>query len=114
MTTRSDLDRSLGAWFQAGAGEGTPDYLDEIVERVAREPQRAWWSSPERWLPMDTVARLQPAPRMVWFLVLLALVVALGAAALAIVGSSPSPAVPLLGLARNGPVIYSRDGDIFR
>jgi len=81
---------------------------------VAREPQRAWWSSPERWLPMDTVARLQPAPRMVWFLVLLALVVALGAAALAIVGSSPSPAVPLLGLARNGPVIYSRDGDIFR
>ena len=64
MTTSLDLERSLGAWFRADAGEGTPDHLDEIVAGVAREPQRPWWSSPERWLPMDTtLARAADARR---------------------------------------------------
>ena len=30
-----------------------PDYLDEILARTTRTRQRPWWSSLERWLPVD-------------------------------------------------------------
>ena len=112
MTTSHDLERSLGAWMQSAADEGLPDYLDEIVHRVALERQRAWWSSPERWLPVDTTLRLSPVPRAAWLLVILALVFALGAA-IAIVGSLPRHADPF-GPARNGSLVYSgANGDLY-
>ena len=60
---------------------------------------------------MQASLRLAPVPRVAWLLIVLALLVALGAMALA-VGSRPRPADPF-GLARNGAVAYGADGDIF-
>ena len=115
MTTRFDLDRSLADWFHASAGEGTPDYLDEIVERVAREPQRPWWSSPERWLPMDTTfsGRLAPAVRPAWVLILIGVLLAAVVAAALLAGSQRRLPAPF-GPARNGDFVLGADGDIVR
>ena len=62
MNTRVDLERSVGAWLRAAAGDASPDYLDEIVDRVANVGQRPWWSSPRGWLPMNS-----PVPRTFGF-----------------------------------------------
>ena len=113
MTTSHDLERSLGAWMQAAADEGLPDYLDEIVDRVARERQRAWWSSPERWLPMDTTfsGRLAPSLRPAWLLILAALLLLGIVATVLLVGSQPRLPAPF-GPARNGTIAVQRDFDI--
>jgi dipeptidyl aminopeptidase/acylaminoacyl peptidase len=115
MTTRSDLDRSLAAWFNATADDATPDYLDEIVERVARQPQRPWWSSLERWLPMDTTfsARLAPAVRPAGVLIVVGLLIAVVVAAVLIAGSQRRLPPPF-GLARNGDFVFAANGDIYR
>src|SRR5262245_35052356 len=96
MTTRFDLDRSLATWFHAEADGAAPDYLDEVVERVARAPQRPWWSSPERWLPVDITSRANVfAPRRFGRLLLVGLLIlAIAALAVFAVGSRPAP-VPL-------------------
>ena len=115
MTTRFDLDRSLGAWFRADAGDGTPDYLDEIVDRVASEPQRTWWSSPERWLPMDVTTRASVLafPRAGRLLLVGLLVLALAALVAYVVGSRPQRLPPPFGPANNGTILSERNGDIY-
>ena len=112
MTTNAWFDDRLAAWLQEDSEHRVPEHLGEVLELTQPMRQRAWWSSPERWLPLDATLRLAPAPKFAWLLVVLGLVLALGVAA-ALVGSPPNLPPPF-GLARNGPVIYSRDGDIFR
>jgi hypothetical protein len=113
MTTSHDLERSLGAWMHAHADEGMPDYLDEIVDRVARERQRAWWSSRERWLPMDTTfsARLAPSFRPAWLLILAAILLLGLVGAVLLVGSQPRLPAPF-GPARTGTIAVEQDFDI--
>ena len=116
MTTRSDLDRSLGAWFRASAAEAMPDYLDEIVDRVARERQRAWWSSLERWLPVDLTTRattLAP-PRNVRLVLAAGLIVLIVATAILAVGSTRTRPAPPFGEARNGAIVFATSGDIYQ
>jgi Tol biopolymer transport system component len=113
MTTRDNFGRDLSRWLSEDAQHRVPDHLTEVLVQTAATRQRPWWSSPERWLPVQTTLRLAPVPRVpVLLLVTAALVVAIAAAAV-FVGSKPRPA-PIVGIAQNGPVIYSEDGDLFR
>jgi len=113
MTTRPDFERNVAAWLNTTAGEGTPDYLEEIEARVDVVRQRAWWSSPERWLPMDLTARAStlPRPRLGPMLVAVALLVTLVVGALLVIGSSRRVPPPF-GTARNGLIGTGDNGDI--
>lgn len=113
MTTRDSFGRDLSRWLHEDAAHRVSDHLGEVLVRTVATRQRPWWSSPERWLPVQTTLRLAPVPRVpVLLLVTAALVVAIAAAA-AFVGSRPRPA-PVVGIAQNGPVVYSENGDLFR
>jgi Periplasmic component of the Tol biopolymer transport system len=112
MTHDDGFDRTVSTWLDVQAGRGAPGYLDEILARTTRTRQRPAWSSLERLLPMQTSLHLAPMPRFAWLLVVLALIVALGAAVL-VVGSRQRLPAPF-GLARNGSVAYgASDGDIY-
>ncbi len=63
MTYHDGFDRTVTEWLDEQAGHGTPGYLDEILTRTDRTRQRPWWSSPERWLPMQSTARFAQVPR---------------------------------------------------
>ena len=104
----------LGDFLERRAGTVHAGYLAETLERTSAAPQRRWWSSPERWLPMDLTMR--PAlfrpwpPRALAVLAVLALLIA--ALVVYAVGSQhrlPGP----FGLARNGEIVVSVDGDLF-
>lgn len=94
----------------------TPDYRDDIVQRVERTPQRRAWTFPERWLPMSviTLARqvMRPLPwRTVGLLAVLALLLV---AALALyVGSQQTRLPAPFGPAANGAIVMEQAGDIF-
>jgi Tol biopolymer transport system component len=61
---------------------------------------------------MQTTLRFAPAPRIAWLLVAIALFIGLLSAIL-VVGSR-RPVAPPFGLARNGPIAYTKGGDILR
>ena len=112
MTTNSSFDRHLAAWLDRDAQERIPDHLTEVlvVTRAAR--QRPWWSSPERWLPVDVPVQLQqvaaPTQRL---LLLIVLLLAALLALWVVVGQQPR--FPLYGLARNGVTIEDDGHDLF-
>ena len=82
MTARDDFNGIVSDWLDDQAGRGAPDYLDEVLARTTRTRQRPAWSSLERWLPVQTTLRFIPVPRVAWVLSMLALVAAIGVAAL--------------------------------
>ena len=94
----------------------TPDYRDEVVATAVRTRQRPWWTFPGRWLPMaDIASRPAYAPRVPWRTITVAFLIGalLLAAAVAYIGSR-QPRVPLpFGVADNGLIAYSADGDIW-
>jgi Tol biopolymer transport system component len=104
MTT-DRFDRRLEAGLEQVALPSFPDYFDDILAVTSRTRQRPAWVFPERWIPMVDIARgpalARPFP---WrpLALLLALVLALTAAGIALIGS-PGPTVPpTLGVAQNG------------
>jgi Kelch motif protein/galactose oxidase-like protein len=108
MNTRIDLEGSVGAWLHATAGDASPDYLEEIVDRVARVGQRPWWSSPKGWLPMDSPrSRSLSSKPIQLILLLVALLIAVALVAVAIGGGRPSLS-QLTGLVPSGPPPPSR------
>lgn len=60
MTTEETFGRDLSRWLREDAEHRVPDHLTEVLVRSAATRQRPWWSSPERWLPMDTVVVGRP------------------------------------------------------
>ncbi|HEY7970912.1 MAG TPA: hypothetical protein VID95_13020 [Candidatus Limnocylindrales bacterium] len=103
----------MSAWLHEDARHHAPDDLDAVLRRTRTERQRPAWSSLERWLPVQTTLRLSPVPRVAWILVILALVIALGVAAVLVVGSRRHPLPPPFGPARNGLIVYGgSDHDI--
>ena len=112
MTTNEGFDRRLSTWLETDARQRVPDHLTEVLLRTAATRQRPWWSSPERWLPMQTTLRLAPVPRRAWLLAVLGLLVALVASGLWLGSRQRLPAP--FGPARNGAMVVGHDGDIFR
>ena len=113
MTTRDTFGRDLSRWLSEDAERRVPDHLTEVLLRTSATRQRTWWSSPERWLPMQTTLRFAPMPRLSWLLLVAAALLVAIAATAVFVGGRARPA-PAIGTAQNGPVIYSEAGDLFR
>jgi dipeptidyl aminopeptidase/acylaminoacyl peptidase len=115
MTTERRLERDLPQILGDLAMGPYPDYIDDVLATTAQRRQRAAWTFPERWLPMVDLAR-QPVlmPRLPWRMISLALlmIALLVAAAAALIGTQPRSPEPF-GVARNGLVAYSADGDIY-
>jgi Tol biopolymer transport system component len=114
MTSQRRFDQELPNLLADLYMRPAPDYRHDIVRRAATTRQRPAWTFPERWLPMTAITlgrqTLRPIP---WRpIVLLAVLGALLVAILAVyVGGSRTVPAPY-GVARNGLVATSRDGDI--
>jgi Tol biopolymer transport system component len=94
----------------------TPDYIDDILSQTARTRQRPGWTFPERWLPMDIAANVPTGARRVpWrALGILAVVGVLLAIAIVAAGSRQDRLLPTpFGPARNGSLVYDREGDVY-
>ena len=114
MTARYD-DRLLSAWLHDVAPGREPEHLlGEVLARTARTGRRPAWRIRERFNLMYAFSsRFAPTSPVPWRLVAVvaAAVLALAAAALLTSGKLRAPAPPY-GLAANGPVVFSRNGDI--
>jgi Tol biopolymer transport system component len=103
------------AWLHADAEYRVPEHLDTVLRRTSVAPQRPAWSSLERWLPVDTTLRPRlfnlPSPgRLV---LVAAVILALVGLLIFAVGSRQQRLPPPFGLARNGMLVSSGDGDIY-
>ena len=115
MTYHDGFDRTVSEWLDEQAGRGAPAYLDEVLTRTTRTRQRPAWSSLERWLPVDIAAYrsvLNRPASMRGFALLIVLALLIAAIIAVAVGSRRALPAPY-GLAQNGAVITSADGDIF-
>lgn len=115
MSANQTFGDMLSTWLHEEAEHRVPDHLEDVLVQTAATRQRPWWSSPERWLPMDLATRLLPTPtvRFGRILVVVALLIALTAVAVLLAGSRPRLPAPF-GLAGNGAVVSSAGGDIYR
>jgi WD40 repeat protein len=112
MNRHDALGRELIAWFDDTAVPRRPDYTTDIVQMTARLPQRRWMTL-ERWLPMTVIQMRRATAPFPWRTVaVLVALLALLVAGLAYVGSQPRLPPPF-GIAGNGLVAYSKNGDIF-
>jgi|tagenome__1003787_1003787.scaffolds.fasta_scaffold20972755_5 hypothetical protein len=115
MTTDDRFGRTLAAWLEEDADTRVPAHLVEVLVQTAATRQRPWWSSPERWLPVDIATQAVPtsAPRIGRLIVVALIVLVLASATILLVGAT-RPRVPApFGPARNGLLAYFSDGDIY-
>jgi hypothetical protein len=115
MTARYDDDR-LSAWLHDIAPTREPEHLlGTVLARTARTRRRPAWRNPERLHLMSAISsRLAPGSPIPWRLVAVAAaLLVLVAGLLLYAGSQRSPLAPPFGLAANGPLYYSQDGDLF-
>lgn len=106
MTVDPLFLRAVETYLDDRAGGSTPRYLEDALAQTTGVRQRPWWSSPERWLPMDiTFQRVVPATPG-WRV--LATAVALVALLVIIlgIGGGTHPPRPFVGLATNGPIAF--------
>lgn len=118
MNAPERFDRDLGDLLVELAQPQFPDYFDEALDRAVANRQRPAWTFPERWFPMGILTRRLPlvpalpvrAVGMLLILILLlAVSVVIGIGSL-LVQQRPAPP---FGLASNGVMAYSQDGDIY-
>jgi Tol biopolymer transport system component len=109
------FEQRITAAIDEIAAPRRPDYLDDLLGQTARTSQRPRWTFPGRWLPWDVRviqsgpgARLPVRPLLV--LAIVALLLAL--ASIAVVGSRNQVPAPF-GLADNGQVAYTFNGDVW-
>ncbi len=91
-----------------------PDYVDTLLQRTARMPQRSRWTFPERWFPLSTLTAALPTRRLpLRPLIAVAILVALLVASIALYAGSQKRLPPLFGPAVNGLVLTNNAaGDI--
>lgn len=114
MTTDDTFNSRVAAWLREESEYRVPDHLDEVLVRTMVTRQRTWWSSPQRWLPMDRTlsTRRTVGFRPAWILLAAALLLAVLATILAVGGGRRPPAP--FGPAANGAVVYGTPGgDIY-
>jgi Tol biopolymer transport system component len=114
MTSPRRFEQDLPALLADLYLAGTPDYRDDLVQRLDRVRQRPAWTFLERWLPVEIVTSRAPVARVPWRqLGVLAIIAILLATMLAVYIGSQQPRLPApFGVAGNGLVAYSKDGDI--
>ena len=113
MTTNDRFERTLSTWLHGDAEHHVPEHLDQVLARTSTTRQRPSWSSLERWLPVDITARRSVYDLRPYRSIVLLAVIALVIAALIAVAVGARRPPPPYGLARNGTLITSSDGDIF-
>ena len=115
MTAPDGFDRQFTAWLSEQAPMREPDgLLPTVSARIERTRRIPGWAILERWLPMQTTAKFGAIPRTAILLVTLGILAAiLTAVAIGAQPSSKSELAPLFGLAGNGRLFTSRDGDIY-
>ena len=86
----------------------SPMYRDEVLAAAVRPRQRAAWTFPGRWLPMDIATRVAPGTRLpLRQLGILALIAILVAVAVAVAVGAQQRHLPApFGPARNGLIPY--------
>lgn len=114
MTSNDTFGRDLSRWLLEEGEHRVPDHLAEVLVVTVATRQRPWWSSPERWLPMDTTLRPRSGlvPNLGLLLLIGAIVIATVGLLLVAIGSAPRLPEPF-GPARNGVWLSSRDGAIY-
>jgi Tol biopolymer transport system component len=113
MTPDDGLNRRLSAWLEEEAAPRAPGELRlRFAGQLARTRQRPGWATTERWISMETRARLGAVPRAAIILATLALLTALAAGAFVVGSSSSREAPPPFGPAANGLIAFSSEGDI--
>ena len=114
MNPSDAFERHVSDWLHADAEHRVPEHLDAVLRRTRTERQRPAWSSLERWLSMDLTAqnRFATRPTLGKALLVAAILVALIGLALFAVGSRIQRVPPPFGLAANGQITYSANGDI--
>jgi Tol biopolymer transport system component len=106
------MDRALADWLREGPEHGPREGLERALAATRRTSQRPGWTFPERWLPMQLSMARTPSMRPLLTIVTIALLVLALAAAAVLIGSSRRELPPPFGVARNGAVVFERDGDI--
>jgi hypothetical protein len=114
MSASDRFERDFGAVLADLAEPHYPDYFDDVLELAVSRMQRPAWTFPERWLPMSAIAlpQTQRVPRA-WRTMGILVVLALLLAAVLIAVGSQRHLPPPFGLAANGSITYSKDGDIY-
>jgi hypothetical protein len=116
MTTNASFDDRLSAWLRESAEHRVSDHLGEVLLATVATRQRRWWSSPERWLPMDLTSRATTLalPRFGRLLLVALLILAIATLAILAIGSTRPDVPPPFGPARNGTITFAASGDIYR
>ena len=106
------MDRVFADWLRDGPDQGPREGLERTLAATRHVSQRPAWAIPERWLPMQLTMQRAPAmrPALLLATVVLLVLALLGAAIL--VGSQQRLPEPF-GVARNGAIVFERDGDLF-
>ena len=115
MTFEQRVERDLPLILDDIAMGPYPAYVDDVLSTTAHGRQRPSWTFPGRWLPMELTTARVPMTRLpVRQLGVLALIAILIAAMLAAyIGTHQQKVPPPFGLAANGLVAATRDGDLF-
>jgi dipeptidyl aminopeptidase/acylaminoacyl peptidase len=115
MTSPRRFEQDLPALLADLYLAGTPDYRYDLVQQVARVRQRPAWTFPGRWIPMEIVTSRAPVTRLPWrqLGVLALIAILLGALVAVYIGTRPQRLPPPFGIADNGGIAYSSDGDIY-
>jgi TolB protein len=114
--TDARFDRELPGILEDLYLGPTPSYRDEVLAVATHRRQRPAWAIPGRWIPMaDIASRTAFAPRVPWRAVGAALVIiAILLAAIALyAGTHQTKVPPPFGVARNGLVAYTAQGDVY-
>lgn len=108
MTGPDGFDRLLTTWLEEQAPMREPDDLLRTVEQqLVRTRRLPSWVLLERWLPMQTQARLGAIPRSAIILVTLGLLAALLTAIA--MASQPGPTFTIPG---SGVIVINHDSDL--
>ena len=116
MTADDRFGGSVSEWLHDRAGDGAPDYLDDVLGRTAATRQRPGWTLIGWWLPASVTSPGYPPSAVPKFgrLVLLGLLIlAVVIAAIVAAGSREQRMPPPFGLARNGIVITAIGGTLY-
>jgi Tol biopolymer transport system component len=106
------FDQELPELLMEASTAPYPDYIDDVLGGTSRMRQRPAWTFPGRWLPMDLTIPRRATVVPGRPLLLLALVALLVAVLVVVAAGSRRPLPPPFGVADNGLIAYTADGDI--